>query len=139
MNNDFQLQESFLKKLVQMYITFDSSLIVDYLAEDFVNSSMWVLSDITSKKEYLTYLSDKLRTMAKNHTNLKFCIMYDQRNGRPYLVCNQKTPEGGFGAFEATDLNGKIKSLALMPASFYPLKYRDKQAYDTFICDFERT
>ena len=121
MNNDFQLQQEFLEQLANAYSIFDSSAIEPYLAYNFTHTSMWVLTDITSKKEYLDYLSAKLRTMKNASVNNKFRIVYDKRDGRPYLICNQKTPEGDFGLFEAKTENGKIIQVALMASSLYPI------------------
>ena len=52
-----------LEAYAAMMNTLDASKIEPTLAEDFHYSSQWVLTDITSKQEFLDYITPKLETI----------------------------------------------------------------------------
>ena len=62
-------ESDFLEKLAEAYQAYDASFIEDYLADDMHYASMWVFHEMTSKKEYLDYLTNKLATLKKLNPN----------------------------------------------------------------------
>ena len=59
------MEENFLNKLAEAYQTYDASIIEDYLADDMHYASMWVFHEMTSKQEYMDYLTGKLQPLMR--------------------------------------------------------------------------
>lgn len=57
---DYEIQENFLRKVAQMYTTFNAEPIADDLAARFHYSSMWVCDEIKNRTAYLYYITRKL-------------------------------------------------------------------------------
>ena len=130
---DYEIQENFLRKVAQMYTTFNAEPIADDLAARFHYSSMWVCDEIKSRDAYLYYITRKLEAMKKANVKFNFVMMYKQGDGQPVLMFSPKTPDGGYGAFIAeTDKSGKLKRMDLMAAGLYSLAYKDKAAFEEF-------
>ena len=130
----FENEELFLKNLAKAYTEYDAKYILPFLADDFGFSSFWVTAPDLTKEEYSDYIIGKLATMKKQNTINKFFMMFEQGTGKPFLLIGSKTPEGGFGCFDVTaDIDGKIKSLAMMPSSFYHLGYKNKEGFEEFL------
>ena len=131
--NNYNLEENFLKSLANAYNDGDVNSILSMIAEDFTYDSMWFLSQMTSKQEYSDYIIAKVSAIRKGGTVFNFCMMVSDQ-GKPYLIFTPKTPEGDFGCFYVeTNEHSQIKALHLMGASFFNLKYKDKQEFDKFI------
>lgn len=102
----------FLERLAKAYQTFDASLIEDYLANDMHYTSMWVYHEMTSKEEYLNYLTSKLATLKQSDTRMESKIVKGRMNAYALLVTNQRAPDGLQYGFTADfDNNGKVKML----------------------------
>lgn len=130
---DYEIQENFLRKVAQMYTTFNAGHIADDLAARFHYSSMWVCDEIKSRDAYLYYITRKLEAMKKSGVKFNFVMMYKQGDGQPVLMFSPKTPDGGYGAFIAeTDKSGKLKRMDLIAAGLYSLAYKDKAAFEEF-------
>lgn len=135
------IKEKFLKKLIKTYTNYDVSFVQSMLDDNVHFDSMWVLSDILGKKQYLMSLAEKLKAMKKKSTKTNFMLMYNQITGTPYLILTPRTPEGDFGCF-SVDVNekGLINAIHLTMASFYqPLTYKDKKKYDAFMNNINNT
>lgn len=133
-DNAYKNEESFLKNLARAYTEYDAKYILPFLSDDFGFSSFWVTAPDLTKQEYSDYIIGKLATMKKLNTINNFFMMFEQGTGKPFLLIGSKTPEGGFGCFDVTaDIDGKIKSLAMMPSSFYHLGYKNKADFDEFL------
>jgi Leu/Phe-tRNA-protein transferase len=85
----------------------------DYLNDDFHYASMHVFEEITSKKQYIEYLSGKVKSIqaAEPPMNiLKLEIVYDTNTDKPYLFMSQGANKALFvpkiknGKFERIDL-----------------------------------
>lgn len=128
-------EELFLENLAKAYTEYDASYILPFLADCFRYSSFWVASPDLTKEKYIDYIVGKLNTMKKLKTVNKFFMMYEQGSGKPFLLIGAKTPEGGFGCFDAkaTNDDGQVESLAIMPASLYNLAYKNKEEFDRFL------
>lgn len=114
------MEKEFLLKLAEAYQTYDVSVIEAYLAEDMHYASMWVFHEMTSKGEYLDYLTGKLQTMKQKNTRMEFKIVSGGVHGHALLVTNQKAPEGGNIGFVADfDAEGKVKMLNITIQSFF--------------------
>ena len=129
--SDYKLEEEFLNKLAEAYKTYDISPIKDLIADDFSYSSFWVWDELKGKETYLNYFAGKLETMKKSNVKNDFIIMYCEGDGKPVLMCSQKTEEGDRGVFVID--SSEIKKLNIMPASFYSLKPKDEKEYKEFI------
>ncbi len=130
----FENEELFLENLAKAYTEYDAKYILPFLADDFKYSSFWVATPDLSKEKYADYIVAKLATMKRLNTINRFFMMYEQGTGKPFLLVGSNTPEGGFGCFDVkTNQDGKIKSLAIMPASFYHLEYKNKEEFDKFL------
>ena len=105
------MEELFLNKLAEAYQTYDASIVEDYLADDMHYASMWVFHEMTSKQEYMDYLTGKLQTMKKNGVRMEFQIVQGRMHEKALLVTNNEAPEGKFGF--VVDFNEKGKGTML--------------------------
>lgn len=136
--SDMDIIEVFLDKLKQAYLTYDVSLIADMLADSFVYESFFEFHHITTKNEYLKYLSDLLLSMQKVNYIEPMEHLYDAETDRQVLVLTQKRvpPGNEFVCFVAqTDNCGKINKLELTLSSFYKGVYGPKNWVDDLIKD----
>ena len=121
--------ENFLDKLKQAYSTYDVSIIASMLADNFVYESFFEFHHITTKHEYLKYLSDLLTSMKENNYVEPMEHLYDTDNNRQVLVLTQKRvpPGNEFVCFVAqADNDDKINKLELTLSSFYKGVYGPK-------------
>ena len=65
MNNSEQ-REAILNVILSTWRNLDADIIAPYLAEDFIYNSVWVLSTMKGKEEYLHYLSGKFNSIRKS-------------------------------------------------------------------------
>ena len=119
-----ELEEILLKKLQKAYTEYNIRHIEDVLSKDVTYDSIWVLSQITNKTEYLDYLKSKLLAMKNSEIKMKFQIMYELKNARPHLVIlSPVNKEGVHGCFTIETEKDLIKAIHLTPFDFYePLK-----------------
>ena len=103
----------FLKKLAEAYTNYDSSVIEEYLADDMHYASMWVFHEMTSKEEYLDYLSGKLETMKNAGSNFNFRIVDGRQHEKGLMVDDQA------GFVVDFDDNGKVKMLNITYRAFF--------------------
>lgn len=125
-------EEKLLNILKNTYENYTTDFIKDSLSEDMTYDSIWVLSQIISKKEYLEYLTPKLEAMKKSNIAINSLMVYQEGNGRPHLIFTP-TKQGSFGCFTLEEKNGLIKAIHLTPHNFYvPLGYKDTDAFERF-------
>lgn len=114
------MEKEFLLKLGKAYQMYDVSIIEDYLADDMHYASMWVLHEMTSKREYLEYLTGKLITLKRVGVHMDFEIVQGGLHQNALLVTNQKTPEGGsFGFVVDFNKDGKVKMINITASCFF--------------------
>lgn len=124
----------FLNDLAKAYTEYNADYILPWLADNFAYCSFWVTAPDLTKEEYTKYIIGKLDTMKRQGITNQFFMMYEQGSGKPFLLCGAKTPQGDFGCFDIKiDDNNKVKSLALMPSSFYHLGHKDKEKFNEFM------
>lgn len=105
------MEELFLTKLAEAYQTYDASIIENYLADDMHYASMWVFHEMTSKQEYMDYLTGKLQTLKKNGVRMEFQIVQGRIHEKALLVTNDEAPEGKYGFIADFNKEGKVKML----------------------------
>ena len=105
------MEELFLNKLAEAYQTYDASIVEDYLADDMHYASMWVFHEMTSKEEYMDYLTGKLQTLKEHRVQIEFQIVQGKIHKKALLVMNDETPEGKFGFVVDFNEEGKVKML----------------------------
>ena len=105
------MEENFLNKLAEAYQTYDASIIENYLADDMHYASMWVFHEMTSKQEYMDYLTGKLQTLKKNGVRMEFQIVQGRMHEKALLVTNDEAPEGKYGFIADFNKEGKVKML----------------------------
>ena len=113
------MERVFLLKLAKAYQTYDVSEIEDYLADDMHYASMWVFHEMTSKTEYLDYLSAKLRTLQAHDVHMEFEIVRGGMHKHALLVSNQQAPDGPFGFVVDFNDEGKVKMLNITSSAFF--------------------
>ena len=102
----------FLEKLAEAYQTYDASIVEDCLADDMHYASMWVFHEMTSKEEYLDYLTRKLATLKRSNKKMECKIVEGRMNAYALLVTNQRAPDGLQYGFTADfDDKGKVNML----------------------------
>ena len=105
------MEELFLKKLAGAYQNYNASIIEDFLADDMHYASMWVFHEITSKDEYMDYLTGKLQTLKEHGVRMEFQIVRGRIHEKALLVTNDEAPEGKFGFIADFNEEGKVKML----------------------------
>ncbi len=126
-------EEKFLTLLKNTYENYSADFIKEALADDMTYDNTWMLSQITSKEEYLNYLVPKLSVMKEKNTAFNFLMVYQEGQSRPHLIFTPKNQDA-FGCFTIEESNGMIKAIHLEPANFYlPLGYKDKIAFEKFV------
>ena len=113
------MERDFLLKLAKAYQLYDVSIIEDYLADDMHYASMWVFHEMTSKTEYLDYLSAKLRTLKAHAVHMEFEIVQGGMHKHALLVSNQQAPEGSIGFVVDFNDEGKVKMLNITSSAFF--------------------
>ena len=108
----------FLSKLAEAYLSYDASVIENYLADDMHYASMWVFHEMTSKAEYMEYLYGKLKTLKNKNICFEFEVVKGGMHEHALLVTNQFGPNGEQLGFVA-DFNDKGQVVMInMTASF---------------------
>ena len=113
------MEELFLTKLAEAYQTYDASLIEDYLADDMHYASMWVFHEMTSKEEYMDYLTGKLQTLKEQGVRIEFQIVQGRMHEKALLVTNDEAPEGKIGFIADFNDEGKVKMLNITVQAFF--------------------
>ena len=113
------MERDFLLKLAKTYQTYEVSIIEDCLADDMHYASMWVFHEMTSKKEYLDYLSAKLKTLKAHDVHMEFEIVRGGMHKHALLVSNQQAPEGPTGFVVDFNDEGKVKMLNITSSAFF--------------------
>lgn len=130
--------EVFLDKLKLAYSNYDASIIADMLADSFVYESFFDFHNITTKQEYLRYLSNLLMSMRKVHYIEPMEHLFDVDTDRQLLVLTEKrvSPGNEFVCFVAqTDKDNQINKLELTLSSFYKGCFGPKNWIEDFIKD----
>ena len=106
------MDKEFLHRLVEAYMTYDASIIEKYLADDMLCIN--VGPKMTSKKEYLDYLTRTLHAMKMHNVQMEFEIVQGRMHRYALLITNQQTSSGEYGGF-VVDFNneGKVKTLSI--------------------------
>ena len=98
----------------RMMHTLDSSEFESFLSEDFSYSSQEVLTDMSSKDEFIEYIRPKLETIKKSknpvYAELGFCPAYGHTD---CLIMAQGDKSNLLGVAYASVDEGKISGLAL--------------------------
>lgn len=104
--------KEFLLKLAEAYQKYDASIIEKYLADDMLCIN--VGPEMTSKKEYLDYLTRTLHAMKMHNVQMEFEIVQGSMHRYALLITNQQTSSGEYGGF-VVDFNdeGKVKTLSI--------------------------
>lgn len=113
------MEELFLTKLAEAYQNYDASIIEDYLADDMHYASMWVFHEMTSKGEYMDYLTGKLQTLKEHGVRMEFQIVQGRMHAKTLLVTNDEAPEGRFGFIADFNKEGKVKMLNITAQAFF--------------------
>jgi len=113
------MEKEFLLKLAEAYQIYDVSIIEDYLADDMHYASMWIFHEMTSKKEYLDYLSSKLETLKAHSVHMEFEIVQGGMHKHALLVSNQQAPEGSIGFVVDFNDEGKVKMINITASAFF--------------------
>jgi hypothetical protein len=113
------MEELFLKKLAVAYQNYDASTIEEYLADDMHYASMWVFQEMTSKEEYMEYLTGKLQTLKEHGVRMEFQIVQGRMHEKALLVTNDEAPEGKYGFIADFNEDGKVKMLNITSQAFF--------------------
>ena len=81
------------KAVFQAWSNLDSSYFEDALAEDFQYASDQVFAVITSKKEYLDYITGKYKTIQKSNSAPEVRLCRNRNTGQPAVYLNQRGNE----------------------------------------------
>ena len=113
------MEELFLTKLAEAYQNYDASIIEDYLADDMHYASMWVFHEMTTKDEYMDYLTGKLQTLKEHGVRMEFQIVQGRMHEKALLVTNDEAPEGKYGFIADFNKEGKVKMLNITAQAFF--------------------
>ena len=113
------MEELFLKKLAESYQNYDASIIEEFLADDMHYASMWVFHEMTSKDEYLNYLTGKLQTLKKHGVKMEFQMVQGMMHEKALLVTNDEASEGKIGFIADFNEEGKVKMLNITVQAFF--------------------
>ncbi len=110
-------KEDALRAYAWMMNTLDASRLEPLLAEDFHYASQWVLSEITSKAEYLAYITPKLEAIRRSEANVWAEMgALDRELPGPCVVMAQGERDKLAAVVLATVEGNKIKRLDLCGA-----------------------
>lgn len=130
----YEKHEAFLNDLAKAYTEYNADYVLPWLADDFAYCSFWVSAPDLTKEGYKNYIIGKLVTMKRIGKINKFLMMYEQETGKPFLLCNEKTPQDGYACFMVDmDDNSKVNSLTIIPTHFFHLGYTNKEEFDEFM------
>ncbi len=113
------MEDLFLTKLAEAYQTYDASTIEDYLADDMHYASMWVFHEMTSKEEYMDYLTGKLQTLKEHGVRIEFQIVQGRMHEKALLVTNDEASEGRYGFIADFNKEGKVEMLNITVQAFF--------------------
>lgn len=113
------MEELFLTKLAEAYQTYDASIVEDYLADDMHYASMWVFNEMTSKEEYMDYLTGKLQTMKEHGVQMNFQIVNGRMHEKALLVTNDEASEGRYGFIADFNKEGEVEMLNITVQAFF--------------------
>lgn len=110
-------KEDALRAYAWMMNTLDASRLEPLLAEDFHYASQWVFSEITSKADYLAYITPKLKAIQGSGAKVWAEMgVLDRELPGPCVVMAQGDKEKLAAVLLATVEGGKIKRLDLCGA-----------------------
>ena len=111
-------KEDALRAYAWMMNTLDASRLEPLLAEDFHYASQWVFSEITSKAEYLAYITPKLEAIRRSGATVWAEMgALDRELPGPCVVMAQGDREKLAAVVLATVEGDKIKRLDLCGAT----------------------
>ena len=85
-NNSSKRREEILNVILSTWRNLDADLIAPYLAENFQYNSVWVVSTMRSKEEYLYYLIRKFETIRKSGDCPLVRVINENGLDYPHLV-----------------------------------------------------
>lgn len=125
-------EEGFLRKIEKMYNEYVIEDICCHMAPNFRYNSFWELSEITSAREYVDYITREILSFKKTNTITKTRMMYFRKSEfrpllknyrqrtKPCLLLEQEQGEEPVCIFvECSD--GLITRMDVMPGGFYTL------------------
>ncbi len=98
------------KAVFSAWSDLDASYFEDVLAEDFQYASDQVFAVITSKKEYLHYITGKFNTIRKSDSAPEVRLCRNSRTGQPAVYLNQR---GNEAILDFTLENGYISEMIM--------------------------
>ena len=110
-----------MRKIEKMYSKFVIEDIYCHMELDFRYSSFWVFSEITSAKEYVEYIIEKIQTLKKINSVIKTKMMRIQGSGKPCLILEQGPNMEPACLTVERSANGLIARMDMAPSSFYKL------------------
>lgn len=115
-------KEDFLRKIEKMYSEYAIEDIYCHLELDFHYSSVWVYSELTSARDYVEYITQKVQTLKKSNSVITTRLMHIKGTGEPCLVLKQSPDiEPACLTVKQSD-NGLIARMDMAPSSFYQLE-----------------
>ncbi len=100
----------------------DPAILEPVLAEDFVYSSFWKISDLEGKENYLEYIDAKMRNIRRNlssgNSGVTACVLFQKEIGKNVVVLTQRHKDF---ALEITAEGGLISKMWLRPVNFLPI------------------
>ena len=112
--------EDFLRKIGRMYSEYAIEDISCHMEPDFRYNSFWVLEEMTSAKQYVDYITGKIKTLKNENIVIKTSMMHIRDWGEPCLVLEQE-PDIETCLFVERSKNGLIAKMDMMPKGFYKL------------------
>ena len=115
------VQEEFLLKIEKMYSEYTVEDIRCHMEPDFRYSSFWVLPEMTSAKEYIEYITEKVKTLKEINSVVTTRMMHFEDSGELCLVLKQDSVSEAVCLIVERSANGLIARMDMMPAGFYKL------------------
>ena len=75
--------------------------------------------EMTSKDEYMDYLTEKLQTLKEHGVRMEFQVVQGRMHKKALLVTNDEAPEGKFGFVADFNEEGKVKMLNITVQAFF--------------------
>ncbi len=115
-------EEDFLRKIEKMYSTYAIEDIYCHMELDFHYSSVWVFSELTSARDYVEYITQKVQAIKRSNSVITTRLMHIKGTGEPCLVLKQSPDmEPACLTVKRSD-NGLIARMDMAPSSFYQLE-----------------
>ncbi len=115
-------EEDFLRKIEKLYSTYSIEDIFCHMELDFHYSSVWVFSELTSARDYVEYITQKVQALKRSNSVITTRLMHIKGTGKPCLVLKQNSDmEPACLTVKRSD-NGLISRMDMAPSSFYQLE-----------------